>query len=187
MIFNRHSALSGQHALLSASKYHWINYDSERLIEYFNTSMAARRGTELHALAHDLIRLGVKLPRNTKTLNQYVNDAIGFRMNTEVTLFYSENAFGTADAISFDERKNFLRISDLKTGVVREASEKQLLVYAAFFCLEYGYRPFDISTELRIYQSDECRLYEADPDDVAHIMDRIITFDKYIAKLKEDL
>ena len=27
MIFNKHSALEGQHAFLGASKYHWINYD----------------------------------------------------------------------------------------------------------------------------------------------------------------
>jgi len=31
MQFNEHSNLIGQHAFLSASKYHWIGYDDERL------------------------------------------------------------------------------------------------------------------------------------------------------------
>lgn len=186
MKFNDHFRLSGQHAFLSASKYHWINYDDERLESYFTSSIAAQRGTELHALAHDLIRLGVKLPRNNKTLNQYVNDVIGYRMTPEQTLFYSENAFGTPDAISFSESRKILRISDLKTGVTK-ASEKQLLVYAAFFCLEYGYKPFDLRIELRLYQEDECRLYLADPVDVVQIMDKIVTFDKKIKRMREEL
>lgn len=185
MIFNTHSALAGLHAALSASKYHWINYDEDKLDRYFVAMMAAQRGSELHALAHNLIRLGVKLPRNSKTLNMYVNDAIGFRMTPEQTLFYSENAFGTPDAISFSEKKMILRVSDLKTGSTA-TSEKQLLVYAAFFCLEYGYKPFEITTELRIYQNDECREYLADPEDIAYIMDKIITFDKRIKALREE-
>lgn len=185
MIFNKHSAQPGYHALLSASKYHWINYDEDRLASYFAASVAAQRGTELHALAHQLIRLGVKLARNDKTLNQYVNDAIGYRMTPETLLFYSENAFGTPDAISFSEKTQTLRISDLKTGST-PTSEKQLLVYAAFFCLEYGFKPFELSIELRVYQNDECRLYIADPVDVAYIMDKVITFDKYIKRLREE-
>ena len=187
MIFKTsYSNLVGQHALLSASKYHWINYDIDRLDEYFITSTAAQRGTELHALAHNLIRLGVRLPQNNKTLNLYVNDALGYRMTPEQLLFYSENAFGTPDAISFSEKKQILRISDLKTGV-SPASEKQLMVYAAFFCLDYDVKPFDINMELRIYQNDECRLYLADPVDIAYIMDKIVTFDKRITKLREEM
>lgn len=184
MIFNKHSGLAGQHAFLSASKYHWIGYDEEKLASYFASSQAAQRGTELHALAHQLIRLGVKLRQNSQTLSLYVNDAIGYKMTPEQVLYYSENVFGTPDAISFSEKTQTLRISDLKTGV-GTTSEKQLLIYAALFCLEYDYRPFDITTELRIYQNDECRLYAADPIDIAYIMDKIITFDKYIKKMRE--
>ena len=33
MIFNKHSALEGQHAFLGASKYHWINYDESKVAE----------------------------------------------------------------------------------------------------------------------------------------------------------
>jgi hypothetical protein len=181
MNFNAHSPLKGLHAFLSASDYHWINYDEDKLDRVFFTRMAAKRGTELHAFAHEAIRLGVKLPTSRKTLNLYVNDAIGYRMSTEQILFYSENCFGTADCIAF--RRNKLRVHDLKTGVT-EASVRQLEVYAALFCLEYKYRPFDIEIELRIYQNDEVRVYTPDPDDLFHIMDKIITFDKRINILR---
>lgn len=181
MLFNKHFDLVGQHAFLSASKYHWINYDEEKIDRVYTASMAARRGTELHEFAHEAIRLGVRLPKNQRTLHLYVNDAIGFRMVPEQILYYSDNAFGTADTITF--RRNKLRIHDLKTGIT-PCSEHQLEVYAALFCLEYRFKPHDIEIELRIYQSDEVKIYEGDPDVVAHIMDRITVFDKRIAALR---
>ena len=181
MIFNAHSNLVGMHAFLSASKYSWINYDEDKLDRTFLNAMAAQRGTELHQLANDLIRLGVKLPATKKTLNLYVNDAIGFKMNPEQVLFVSENCFGTADAISF--KKNKLRIHDLKNGVT-PTSEHQLEIYAAMFCLEYGFKPFEIEIELRIYQNDEVRIYDADPVDVDLIMRKIINFDKRITAMR---
>lgn len=184
MDFNRHFHLEGRHAFLSASTYHWIRYDEDKLANTFLNMKAKQRGTELHQLAHDLIRLGVKLPATKKTLNQYVNDAIGFRMQPEQVLVYSDNAFGTADAISF--RKNKLRIHDLKTGE-HPANGEQLEVYAAFFCLEYGFKPFDIEMENRIYQNDECVIFEPDPDKITHIMDRIVTFDKIIDKINAEV
>ena len=181
MLFNSHSNLVGTHAFLSASNYHWVNYTEDKLEMAYSASQAARRGTELHALAHQAIRLRVRLPQKRTTLNLYVNDAIGYRMTPEQTLFYSNNCYGTADTIAF--RRNTLRIHDLKTGIT-PASVHQLEVYAALFCLEYRFRPFDIATELRIYQSDEVQIYEADPDVIMHVMDRIITFDKRINELR---
>jgi hypothetical protein len=181
MRFNEHSRLTGKHAFLSASSHHWTNYDEEKLERVFFTAMAAKRGTDLHALASEAIRLGINLPRSQKTLNLYVNDAIGYRMSPEQTLYYSENCFGTADAISF--RKNMLRIHDLKTGVTK-ASERQLEVYAALFCLEYRMKPFDITIELRIYANDAVEVYVVDPDIIVHIMDKIVTFDKRIEFLR---
>lgn len=180
MRFNDHSRLSGQHAFLSASKYHWINYDDEKLDRVFNLALAAKRGTELHAFAHHAIRLGMKL-RGRDTMALYVNDCIGYRMTPEQILYYSDNCFGTADAISF--RRGKLRISDLKTGISK-TSEHQLEVYAAMFCLEYRFKPFDIDIELRIYQSNEIQIFDADPDVITHIMDRIVTFDKRINAMK---
>jgi Protein of unknown function (DUF2800) len=177
MRFNTHSNLAGQHAFLSASKYHWVNYDDEKLDRVYIASVAAQRGTELHELAHNLIRLGVKLPGNKRALNQYVNDAIGYRMNSEQVLYYSDNAFGTADSISF--RRNQLRIHDLKTGVT-QASHHQLEVYAALFCLEYKFKPMDIEIILRIYQDPEPREFIGDPDVITHIMSKIVAFSKRI-------
>jgi hypothetical protein len=113
----------------------------------------------------------------------YVNDALGFRMQSEQILYYSPNCFGTADSISF--RANLLRIHDLKTGVT-PASEHQLEVYAALFCLEYQFKPFDINMQLRIYQNDEVRETVPDPDVIAHIMDKIITFDKRIVAIRNE-
>ncbi len=184
MRFNDHSRLSGQHAFLSASKYHWINYDEEKLDRVFSARLAAQRGTDLHAFALDAIRLGIKLPKSAKTLHLYVNDAIGYRMKPEQILFYSENAFGTCDTISF--RRNKLRIHDLKTGL-HPCSVHQLEVYAALFCLEYRFKPFEIEIELRIYQNDEVQIFEGDPDVITHIMDKIVTFDKRLNELKEEV
>lgn len=182
MIFNRHSDLKGMHAFLGASKYSWTNYDDEKLDRTYLTSLAAQRGTELHAFAAEAIRLGIKLPRTSETLNRFVNDAIGYRMIPEQVLFVSDIAFGTADAVSF--RRNKLRIHDLKTGVT-PTSIRQLEIYAAFFCLEYGFKPPTIDMELRIYQNDEVQIYEADPDVILHIMDKTVTFDKRINAIRK--
>lgn len=183
MIFNRHSGLSGKHAFLSPSNYHWLNYDEQKLEARFFATMQARRGTDLHKLAHDAIRLGVKLSRANLALSTYVNDALKYQMTPEQPLYFSDNCFGTADCLSF--RRNVLRVHDLKTGI-SATSEKQLEVYAALFCLEYGVDPFEIEIELRIYQRDEVRVYEPTPERISSIMDKIIYFDQYIDTLKED-
>lgn len=184
MRFNDHSRFVGSHALLSPSKYSWINYDEDNLDAMVFRTMAARRGTELHELAQRMIRLGVQLPRTTATLNQYVNECIGYRLTPEQVLFYSPNCFGQADAVGF--RKNLLRISDLKTGVT-ECKFGQLLVYAALFCLEYGVKPTQIGIELRIYQNDEVRLLEGDPLEITSIMDKIEYFDRRINEVNEEV
>lgn len=184
MRFDRHSTYAEKHAFLSPSKPAWINYDDDKLERVFHTAMAAQRGTRLHALAHQLIREGVRLPDTPATLNSYVNDAIGFRLESEITLFYSENCFGSPDSLGF--RNNLLRIHDLKTGT-NEASMTQLIIYAALFCLEYRFKPFDIQIELRIYQNDEVKVYIPDPDEIFHVMDRIITADKQLEYLRSEV
>jgi hypothetical protein len=180
MNFNKHLHLAGQHAFLSASKYHWVNYDDEKLIVTFDKYMAAQKGTELHEFACRAIDLRVKI-QTPKLLKLYVNDAIGFKMTTEQMLYYSDNCFGTADTISFN--KNFLRIHDLKTGIT-PASIKQLEVYTALFCLEYNMKPTEIDIELRLYQSDEILVHHPEPDDIFRIIEKIIAFDKLIEKIK---
>ena len=182
MNFNNHSKLEGQHAFLGASKYHWINYNENKIAESYGNFLAAQKGTTLHEFAAQCIRLGQKLPRSQRTLNMYVNDAIGFRMVPEQILFYSENCFGTTDAISF--RDGFLRIHDYKSGLI-PAHMEQLEIYAALFCLEYNHKPADLKMELRIYQSDEILYHNPTSEDILPIMNKIITFDKIINNLKE--
>ena len=183
MIFNKHSNLDGQHAFLGASKYHWINYTEEKLAELYFNYLAVQRGTELHAFADQAIRLGQKLPRSRKTLNSYVNDAIGYRMSTEQKLYFSENCFGTADAVALN-KDGILRIHDLKTGKIPGHME-QLEIYAALLCLEYGIKPSDVEMELRIYQSDDILVSNPTAEDILPIMDKIILFDKIINRIKE--
>lgn len=49
MNFNKHSKLEGQHAFLGASKYHWINYDEEKIAESYLRFKATQQGTIYHA------------------------------------------------------------------------------------------------------------------------------------------
>lgn len=181
MDFVKHGELEGKHAFLSASKYHWLNYDAEKLTQVYLNQLAVQNGTELHDLACRLIKKRVKLPASSKTLNMYVNDAINYRMTPEQVLFYSNNCFGTADSIGF--RKGMLRIHDLKTGLIPGHME-QLKVYTALFCLEYNQKPDQIKTELRIYQNDSALIEEPNPDEIKNIMEKIVAFDKQLNKLK---
>lgn len=187
MRFNDHSRLAGRHArILGASKHHWINYDEEKLERAYFNAQASRRGIDMHKLAMDLIKMGVNLPDdpdNPLTINLYVNDAIGYKMIPEQILYYSDECFGTADAICF--RQNKLRIHDLKNGINR-TSEHQLEIYAALFCLEYEMKPHEIEMELRIYQNNTAIVYIPDPDFIVHIMDKIKLFDKRITQWNQE-
>ena len=184
MNFMKHSNLVGKHALLGASTYHWINYSDDKVADYFLKMQAKSRGTELHEFAAQCIKLRQKLPRTNLTLNMYVNDAIGYRMTPEQVLYYSDNCFGTADSISFKD--GLLRIHDLKTGTTI-AHMEQLLIYDALFCLEYKIDPSKIQIENRIYQNDEKIIATPDDEDIRPIMERIISADKIINNVKNDI
>lgn len=181
MFFNKHTNLEGLHAPFGASKSSWLRYSDDKIVEVYNNLQAAEMGTRLHEWAKQTIDLGIKQSRSKKTIYSYVNDAIGFNMSTEVVLFYSENFFGTADAISF--RNNFLRIHDLKTGR-RPVHMEQLEIYAALFCLEYKIKPGDIRIELRIYQNDEILVHEPTAEDILPIMDKIVHVNKILEKIE---
>ena len=208
MIWYDHSkdTPKGAHALLSGSKYAWFNYDEEKLYNMVAASYASTIGTTIHELASNLIKHQIKIPkayaRPALTLEllqagvprsiidvdryvdnfvAYVNDAVGFGMRPEQVLKYSENAFGTADAILYNEKKKILRIHDYKSGVTQPCLH-QLEVYAAFFCLEYHVQPKDISIELRIYWNNEIITGLPTAADIVPIMDTIITFDNFIKK-----
>lgn len=183
MLFNRHTNLAGLHAPFSPSQSSWLRYDEEKATDVYLNRKAAEMGTRLHQWAKDTIDLGIKQPRSRKTLYAYVNDAIGFKMDTEVVLFYSERFFGTADTISFVN--GILRIHDLKTGK-RPVDKEQVEIYAALFCLEYRVKPGDIEMELRIYQNDDVDIWNPSVDKIAHIMDHIIWLDKLLQKIDEE-
>ena len=207
MIFNQHSDFEGRHAFLSPSKYSWLNYDESKLEEAYRRQYATTTGTILHDLAHRCIKNKVKLNKGDRhlvlltlldnnipqglidandileTLMPFVNDALGFRMETEQVLYYSENAFGTADAISFKD--NILRIHDYKSGIAPVHMD-QLYIYAALFCLEYVVKPEKIQIELRIYQSGEVLVDKPDPATIRAIMDKIVEADRHLRKMKEE-
>lgn len=185
--FHDHWRLAGKHAHMSPSSYHWLGYDEEKVRSRFRTSMDAALGTRKHELAKELIEMGIKLPDTGQTLNSYVNDCIGYRMQPEVLLYYSDNCFGTADAISFRMNPRTqtmrLRVFDLKNGVTK-ASEKQLWVYIAIFCLEYEIDINDIEVDARIYQNDLIQEFEIDPQVIFEVMQKIKRDDTIINELR---
>lgn len=190
MEFIQHKPLQGLHAPFSASQSHWLRYDDDKAAEVYLNKKAAVMGSRLHEWAKETIDLGIKQPKSKQTIYAYVNDAIGFKMSTEVVLFYSERFFGTADAISFRNVKgrNTLRIHDLKTGKSGKIEDhiEQLEVYAALFCLEYKIKPGEIDMELRVYKNDEVFIHNPTAEDILPIMDKIIHLDKLLQKIDEE-
>lgn len=207
MDFERHLELRGKHATLAPSQPHWLRYSDEQLYQKYASQYAQSMGTVLHALAETLILHNLKLkksdkltvlvhllengiPRNVIDMDRiygnfmtYVNDAIGFKLTPEQILYYSDDCFGTADAISF--RNNFLRIHDYKSGT-NPAKMEQLLVYAALFCLEYKIKPGEIETELRIYQNDEIVYDNPTAEDILPVMDSIVQHSKALERMREE-
>lgn len=183
MIFTKHSNLIDQHAFLSPSKHYWIHYDPDKLSKTYINHMAVELGVKYHKIASELVQMGIRLLTEKTAIGQYVNDCIEDGMTTEQPLYYSDNCFGTADAISFEN--NYLKIYDLKTGS-SPVSIEQLRIYAALFCLEYSYNPHSIKIELRIYQKDKPVLIEmSDPDVICNIMDQIEVCDEIINNIKQ--
>lgn len=208
MIFNKHSELEGRHAILGPSKPYWLNYDDEALVKYYISSYATEIGTLVHEYACDRITYkmpldiendeaknglllhlmkngipfkAIDLDRLFNNLVPYVNDGIGYRMECEVKLKYSELCFGTADAIGV--RRNWLRIHDLKTGT-SPAHMDQLLTYAALFFHEYkrDYRPNTMKVELRIYQNNDIIVHQPSTEEIRKTMDRIVHVDKILSR-----
>lgn len=186
MEFNQHKNLQGLHAVFSASQSYWLRYDDEKAVDIYMNKKAAQMGTILHEWAKQTIDLGIKQPKSKKTIYAYVNDAIGFKMSTEVVLYYSDRFFGTADAICF--RNGVLRIHDLKTGKIGKIEDhiEQLEIYAALFCLEYKVKPGEIDMELRVYKNDEVLVHNPTAEDILPIMDKIIHLNKVLEKIDEE-
>jgi hypothetical protein len=183
MNFNNHSDLKDAHAFLSPSNYHWLNYTPEKLESVYRNQQAKEEGTILHAFASVAITKRIKLSNAKKALNMFVNDSIGYKMTSEQVLYYSHNSFGTADAISF--KNNLLRIFDLKTGITKP-SFKQLDIYAALFCLEYGVDPTTIRVEERLYQGNGFEVNIPEPLYIQDVMNKVIESDIIIENIKRN-
>ena len=213
MNWNTHSNLVGKHALFSPSGYHWLNYDMEGeefpdlVFKKYKAQYATIIGSVLHEYAEKRIKYRLRMYKTEKNnvmmylldsgvpmsvidldsmydnRMHYVNDAIGFQMEPEIVLYYSENCFGTTDAIYY--RNKELRIHDYKSGLV-PAHMEQPLIYAGLFCLEYGIKTIDISTHLRIYQFNEIVEDNPEPDKIQEVTERIITLDKIVSKWKAE-
>lgn len=181
MHFNEHFDLYGKHAFLSGSNYSWTNYTPEKLEQVYRNVRKKEEGIELHAFASVAIKKRIKVAPHKKALNMFINDAIGFNMQPEVPLYYSDNCFGTCDAIAF--KNNFLQIHDLKTGYIK-ASFRQLDIYSAIFCLEYNKDPYEIAIEQRIYQGRGFETCAPEPEKIKNVMDNIVEFDRIIESIK---
>lgn len=214
MNWNSHGNLIGKHALFNPSSVHWLNYSTDEdsldaIFARYKAQYSTTIGTTLHEYAEKRIRYRLRMYKTDRNnvmmylldkgipmsvidmeflfenLMHYVNDAIGFRMEPEVILYYSENCFGTTDAIYFRDKE--LRIHDYKSGQSPTHIE-QPLIYAALFCLEYNIKPMDISTILRVYQMNEIIEQTPAAEEIQHAMDQIIKLDKIVSNWKaEDL
>lgn len=170
------------HAFLSPSKFSWIRYDKEKLVKAFYNYMNVERGTKLHAIAADLISERIVQKNLHKTFNMYVNDAIKYKMEPEKLLKWSDNLFGTADALAFDGK--LLRIHDLKTGIGKVHMD-QLKIYAGLYCLINYIDPTTIEFELRLYWQDEVIIENPEPEEIVDFMNRMLEADKIITEIRE--
>lgn len=191
-----HWNLQGKHAFLSPSGYSWLGYDEDKMARSYENKQNTARGTALHELASQLIMSKTELAPKKKALNLFVNDCIRDNMSSEVLLYYSDYCFGTADGIKWDSDNNELRIYDLKTGVSKP-SFKQLDIYAALFCLEYGVNPKKITIIQRLYQGngyseqvilkDKARLEDENDGNIAWIMDHIKKMSKVLQEKEDEI
>lgn len=209
MNWNRHYNLEGQHALLGASRPNWAMDEDEQFHQRVLASYASTIGTLMHDIAKKYISHHFKMHKYDKSsvvldlidsgiperiidildfdsmfinLMAYVNDAVGYGMDPEILLYYSDNCFGTADTIGFYERQKCLRLHDLKTGRT-PAKIEQLLIYAALFCLEYRVKPEELNEiELRIYQLGEVLVHKPSAEEVRYFMNRIQQRDQDLDK-----
>lgn len=208
ILWNDHHLLTGKHALMGGSNFHWLNWTNENFEERYYAHFSTDMGTSLHQLASDCIKSRTKLNKGDRhiidltlykagipssafdteailmNMIPFVNDAIGFHMDSEILLYYSPYCFGTADAIGFDERNRILRIHDYKSGTT-PAHIEQLMIYAALFCLEYHKHPKNFVTKLRIYQSMDIVEVVPEPAEIEAIMNIIITRSRQIDKFRE--
>ncbi len=211
--------LKGKHAKLppsQATRWATKNLTADDIFKMICSGYSQEVGTLIHEYAENAIRYRIKILKSDKkelrkwllmhnipenivvyyvdrtfpNLMMYVNDAIGYRMDTEVPVSYSAipmaefkshgklpPIFGHADALRF--KKSQLMIFDLKTGLSPVHME-QLMTYAALYCLQEKLKPGCIDIELRIYQNNEAKIHTPTAEEILPIMDRIVAYDKML-------
>lgn len=117
------------------------------------------------------------------SIRMFVNDSIGFRMESEKQLYFSEYFNGTSDAIKYYDKEKLLRVSDLKTGS-RPAKIEQVFIYASLYCLQYKLDPLKTNFETRIYQNGEIYIEQPFGEDIADIVQNIIHKNKVLTKFE---
>lgn len=171
----------GQHAILAPSTYK-AGREPTKVLKNYCSRYATDIGTALHALAQKRIDrherlspelakdwivntlLDANIPREVinpelywANLMNYVNDAIGFGMLTEIPVKYSDRSFGWIDAFTYDPSTRTVRIHDYKSGFTK-INEEQTLNYVALWALEYEkYWKLDLRKTnyiLHIYKSE---------------------------------
>src|SRR3954471_9682483 len=78
--WNKHSHLEGQHAFLSPSSYHWINYDEEKLRGRYKQLRAALERVEQHRYAAICIDEKIVQDDERTTVGLYINQCIQYKM-----------------------------------------------------------------------------------------------------------
>lgn len=102
----------------------------------------------------------------------FINDAIGFHMESEKELKYSDVLYGTADAISFNNSE--LRVHDLKTGLKPIEDPTQLVIYCALFCLDYKVSPEQCKRIIVcVYQNGEIKSCEVSVEQLSKVIERM--------------
>lgn len=141
----------------------------------------SKEGSRILACLRYVVR---NYPETLETVKSYVNDAIGYKMYTEVILYYTDDFFGTADALIFSNK--CLRIHDLKTGTT-PAHIEQLLGYAALYCIEYKVNPMNIDFELRVYQNNDILIATPTGEDILPFIDRYKDFNNELTAFEGGL
>lgn len=188
MEWNDHWRLEGRHATLSPSGYHWLNYDADKMRRVTWNNYSKEDGTKMHELASNMILYNIMPEDNENALNQFVIDALTMfkePMSSEILLYYSDECFGTADAIYYDKEKKHLQVHDLKTGVSKP-SFKQLWIYCALFCLEYDKKPEKMTFECRLYQLGAMDIDAPGPKDIRNIMNQIVSMSNVIEGVRHE-
>lgn len=171
-----------KHAFLSPSQPAWLRYSDTHLVDMYRQENAKQKGTRLHAWAEETIKLGITQPLHTENaLYNFVNDAIGYNMESEKILYHSDYCFGTSDAIKFDANGKVLRVYDLKTGVTKPHPD-QLKIYAALWCLINKVDPKNIEVDMRFYQINDVIQIPYDPHEIKQIMSVIKHLEQLLKK-----